>query len=1053
MNTVRFDPNPSGFITSWLICRPFPNPFPVDEFGNNFGSHNRATDRSGFDVDYLIEEGGEASLEPYEGMAHFSSDARNQRVEWMLSEANLSPLYDRDDYYTRSVDFDYPPRLTEHNFIVYAACTIESPVEERALLRLGSTAGVKVWWNHELMHDHYIDRWAHPDDDSVEVHVRKGANVCVVKLEENLYKMRFYLRLTDLDGTAMTDLKVALPLRPGLRAMDVHRKLVLTPDRKHLTPALEFFLLNTTGESAGPVEVRLLWDGIEIGEETVEQVEVGVPTKGNLRIEENRIPTDADPFGSGMGELRLRWDDTEQVVPVQKSLILSTTFRGLLGRLDLEQRGLEKVREAAAREEYDAARRELVGYIRRKFMPPAEERARAVERLTARSESILAQADASAAHRFGGEELGDPIDWYSLYIETRHSLSISCLSGGLGEAYWLTGDRRYADTFERTMLDWLSSCPQPRHEWWMKPGHPWHGLTVTGRLSTLRSNFRYFGGSEDLQDDTSIALFRAIGDFCRYLHAIEVRVGVLSSNHQLHHSNALLHTALAFPEFVESEAWRDMAISLFVAHLDRTVYPDGAHIEVCPGYHTGALHEFASTLQICRDRGIELPEWYAGKLEKMWDFIEALTKPDGTAPAIGDSGRRDTNELFREGAALFDRPDFEYLSDREKGKEPPFTSIRLPHANYLVMRTGWAPEDLYLLLDCAPFHAAQFASGHSHADALNIIVYAYGKSLIMDPGSLGYDHPQHIPYILRTHAHNAMAVDGMDSLGQDQGDPTVLDWVHTPGFDFAAGEADFPRAVCDRHRREVFFVRGEYWILHDTALGTGTHTLERLFHFPAGSEVRIRPDDATTRVTVEDTAGILIVPVEGHRAAVERHAGPMHTKGGVEDAPYLSIGRKGTAPAAFDTVLYPFRAEEEPSLRITRLSFDPEVPEHEACALRIETGSVTDYYAISHTQEGVRRFGAFATDAHIAYVRRDASNGLVRVWMKEGTHIEERGRTLVKSSAREHAVEVAFDGQTVDVRGDLIGRLSVLASDAKSVRLNGNVVRLVREKEGYIRLG
>jgi len=1026
----------------------------VDEFGNDFGSHNRATDRYGYDLDYLMEEGGEAAVEPCEGMTHFSSEARNQRVEWMLNEANFCPLYDKDDYYTRSVDFDYPPGLEEHNFIVYAACTVESPTERDALLKLGSTAGVKVWWNHELVHDHYIDRWADPDDDSVPVRVRKGANTCLVKLEENLYKMRFYFRLTDEDGTPLTGLKIALPLRAGLRAMDVHRALVPTSDRRGLLPALEFFLLNTTEEPAGPVDARVLWDGVEIGGEMVDRDEVGTPVKVDVCIEEDRIPADADPNHSGNAALRLCWGDAEHVVPVPKALILGPTFRGLLAKLDLTLPGLEGVREAADRADYDAAKRELVGYLRRKFAPSPEEKAREVERLKEREESVPERADASLAHRYSGEDLGDPIDWYSFYIETRHSLSISCLTGGLGEAYWLTEERRYAEGFERTMLDWLSACPQPRHEWWMKPGHPWHGLTVTGRLSTLRGNFRYFGGSADLQDDTLIALFRAVGDFCRYLHAIEVRVRVVSSNHQLHHSNALLHAALAFPEFLEADAWRDMAISLFVAHLDRTVYPDGTHIEVCPGYHTGALHEFASTLQICREQGIELPEWYPGKLEKMWDFIEALTKPDGTVPALGDAGRPHAGGLFREGAALFDRPDFEYLADRDKGAAPEFTSIRLPHANYMMMRTGWTPEDLYLLLDCAPFHAAQFASGHSHADPLNIIVYAYGRTLIIDPGSLGYDHPQHIPYVLRTYAHNAMAVDGINSLGQDQGDPTVLEWVHTPGFDFAAGEADFPMAVCDRHRREVFFVRGEYWILHDAALGTGRHTLERLFHFPPDSEVRTRQMDAVTCVTVGDTAGILIVPVEGHRAAVERRSGPLRTdRRGIEDAPYLSIGRTVDTPAAFDTVLYPFRAGEEPEVRVTRLSLDPEVPEREACALRIEVGEVTDYYAIAHRRDGVRRFGAFATDAHIAYVRRNTGKGLIRMWMKDGTHIEEQGRMLVSSSAVEHAVEVAFDGPAVDVRGELAGRLLVLAPDATSVRLNGAVVRLAREEGGYVRVG
>lgn len=50
------------------------------------------------------------------------------------------------------------------------------------------------------------------------------------------------------------------------------------------------------------------------------------------------------------------------------------------------------------------------------------------------------------------------------------------------------------------------------------------------------------------------------------------------------------------------------------------------------------------------------------------------------------------------------------------------------------MRVGWEQPDRYALFDCAPYHG-----GHSHHDALAIVVYASGRDLLIDPSQIGYD--------------------------------------------------------------------------------------------------------------------------------------------------------------------------------------------------------------------------------------------------------------------------------------------------------------------------
>jgi hypothetical protein len=81
---------------------------------------------------------------------------------------------------------------------------------------------------------------------------------------------------------------------------------------------------------------------------------------------------------------------------------------------------------------------------------------------------------------------------------------------------------------------------------------------------------------------------------------------------------------------------------------------------------------FSSATLLSLKNGLTFPQWYMDRLERMIEFVMYYTKPDGTAPQIGDNDegrlhilanygnwiRLDHRYLLSVGAVLFNREDF-----------------------------------------------------------------------------------------------------------------------------------------------------------------------------------------------------------------------------------------------------------------------------------------------------------------------------------------------------------------------------------------------------------
>ncbi len=533
----------------------------------------------------------------------------------------------------------------------------------------------------------------------------------------------------------------------------------------------------------------------------------------------------------------------------------------------LDRPGLEGIREAVARADWPGAKREFATYLRRREQPKWFSNWRdrrdpyhrqEVELVNVGDEAVekvdLDLADKAARNTLTScnveQVFGDTINWELNpidYKEWTWQLSRHPFWVALGQAYWKTGDEKYAEAFVHQMCHWVENVMVPVGE----DGNSWKGdarmgspLTNCWRTiecgirmgQTWPYAFHYFLSSPSFTDDAICLMLKSMVEHARHL----MRWPHSGGNWLTMEANGMYHVGVLFPEFKEADEWRRAALERQYRELDTQVYPDGAQIELSSGYHQVSLRNFVMTYNIARLNEQPMPEDYSSKLEQMYDYDLYLAMPDLRMPALNDGGWTDIRPWMRSALEFFpEREDFRWAAtEGREGRRPTILSTAFPYAGHFVMRTGWLPDDAYLFFDGGPF-----GYGHQHEDKLNVVIYSHRRVHLTDPGNYPYDDSQWRKYVLSTRAHNTVMVDGQEqNLRGKPREEYVVDeplphvWVTRPSFDFASASYDGgygpSRDRSVTHTRSILFLKPDFWILADfmSASDDREHTYESMFH-------------------------------------------------------------------------------------------------------------------------------------------------------------------------------------------------------------------------------
>ena len=468
----------------------------------------------------------------------------------------------------------------------------------------------------------------------------------------------------------------------------------------------------------------------------------------------------------------------------------------------------------------------------------------------------------------------------------------------LGRAYLLTNDERCTEEFLRQLASWNEGNP-PRF------GVNWTVAMEAGiRAVNIIAALEMFRGSPNLTCQTLELILKMLLAHGRFIRANLEFSFRTTSNHYLSDLIGLFAIAETLPELRVARCWRDYSGPRLVKEMNRQVLADGVDYEGSIAYHRFVLEIFSMFLSICRMGNFDPGAVFRERLEAMYDFLLCYSKPDHTAPLIGDSddGRLlrfrdrpavDHSYLMPIGAILFQNASFKQSTEVDEealwwfGRaglesferlpidESPPCSRAFPQAQIYIQRAA----DLYSIVDCGD-HGAKGRGSHAHSDALSIEVFAFDRTFLRDPGTFVYTANEEQRNLFRSTAyHNTVRIDGEEISEVNKGQlfafdsnvkPHVNDWESMPESDVLDAEHYAYKRLASpvTHRRIVRFdKRRGYWSIRDIFTGEGQHQFEFFFNLDAGLEVQIEPDQSV--IARDRQVALAIVPTSAHALDAE----------------------------------------------------------------------------------------------------------------------------------------------------------------------------------------
>lgn len=448
----------------------------------------------------------------------------------------------------------------------------------------------------------------------------------------------------------------------------------------------------------------------------------------------------------------------------------------------------------------------------------------------------------------------------------------------LGKVYWITEQKsenksKYAFEFMQQIEDWIEQNPPKFGVNWNCP------MDVAIRVVNWLFGFYFFADAEKIPDAFWITFLKSLFLHGRFVRS-NLEIGLDSrgkrktTNHYLSDIAGLIFLGIFFNETKEGKGWLDFGVQELITEMEFQVYPDGVDFESSIPYQRLVLELFASSAILCEINDIELPQKFWGQLEKMFEFVMYYTKPEGTAPQIGDNDdgrlhilanygnwqKLDHRYLLSVGAILFDRSDFREAAGgmREEAfwlfgeqglkrfkavddKNTPLNSRAFVDGGFYIMRRN----NLYMIVSCSP-NIPNAPSVHGHNCSLSFELYADDRTFLVDPGSYIYTaDPVWRNTFRSTTYHNTVSVDGQEqnrfflsfqNLFSMQSDAmiNVNVWEITREYDFFDAKHSGYERLSEpvTHQRQILFdKKNGYWVVKDILTGKGKHAFDLYFHF------------------------------------------------------------------------------------------------------------------------------------------------------------------------------------------------------------------------------
>ncbi len=408
--------------------------------------------------------------------------------------------------------------------------------------------------------------------------------------------------------------------------------------------------------------------------------------------------------------------------------------------------------------------------------------------------------------------------------------------------------------------------------------------------------------------------------------------------------------ATLFPECRHSETLLLLALRRYHWINNAFFHTDGFHKDRTVSAQVEAITDFNRFLSFCGKHTAHV-EFLKEAVEKQVKACIHLSQPDTQLPSCGASPNPNINLLEI-------RSIDNSSAHSNEIPYPDTTSHPLHETGWYVMRNNWTPDAQYLFLDTRP---------HGKTNAHNIISQ------------------------LTLHAHaQELTTASIRLLDGKPVDESALHrrWIATPAFDWFEGwraltpHAENSQTANIHHKRSLFYLKGEYFILHDLLLAQNTHTLEQVFSL----------NRQTSLHTSENTLTVWTQSPGKSTLFLGATATPELTL--TLDADTATYRLNGESPLVLNTILFPMQPEANTHPTLTNLPVrtDADVL---ATGFTLQLHNTTDTFLIS--DDGLTEMSAadITFVGEYLYLRQAPTNPDVQFTMLNGRFLQVGSRVLV----------------------------------------------------------
>lgn len=603
--------------------------------------------------------------------------------------------------------------------------------------------------------------------------------------------------------------------------------------------------------------------------------------------------------------------------------------------LDLNHPGLENVSKLYSESQYEEAMQALLSYYKQRsgiIHPDID-----LDKLKISKEEQK-YADEALEHKFFSHKgyqpsyfYGDDINWKFWPIqdnELRWQLHRHKWFVPMGKAYRISGDEKYAKQWIYQYVDWIKKNPYPTRsskrqsipsiedattsveEDRENSRFAWRPLEVSHRLQDQTAQFLLFSNSKHF---TPAFCSEFLVNYHR--HATHIMGNFSASgNHLLFEAQRVLYAGIFFPEFKDAPNWRKRGIDILNEQMGEQVYADGVQFELCPHYHLASIGIFIKAGNIAAINGYqkEFPSSYYNTIERMIEAEYNLSFPDYSNPMFSDSKRNDAKGMIRsykQWSKLFpNNKNLPYFAtEGQQGERPNYLSKGFMQSGFFVMRTGWDSSSTVMMVKAGPP-----AFWHNQPDNGTFELYIKGRNFFPDAGAYVYAGDAEVMkwrnWFRQTMVHKTLTLNNKDLETTDS--KTLLWSIDQPTEILVTQNQSYKEL---KHRRSIFFVNKEFFVIVDEAVGDAIGEIELHYQMCEG-EMAIDKKNNSIHTLFADGNNIMLQSISNIPSTMQQEQGWVsyeYRQKNKREAFSFVANKTTTEPVRYITVITPISSTKK----------------------------------------------------------------------------------------------------------------------------------------------